>query len=77
MKNSKTEKALTGIEWAIAQTVQKPREEDEFTVKEFREQAGITVDAAEKHLKRMRNAGQLTCRKVTVNGSQTNFYRRA
>ena len=76
MKNTKTEKALSGLEWAIAQTIPKPKEEDEFTVKEFGERAGITYDVAEKLLRRMQRAGQLTCRKVGLGGSLTNLYRK-
>jgi len=78
MKNAKTKKALSGIEWAIAQSVGKPRQEDEFTCEEFqRLGGGSTRGAAESRLKRMVSNGELLKRPSCINGSRCTLYRKA
>lgn len=78
MKNIKTEKALSGIEWAVSQTIGIPRQPDEFTCYEFMEAAGgLTRGAAESKLRRLVNDGGLTKRKANVDGSICSLYRRA
>ena len=77
MKNIKTEKALSGIEWAVSQTIGIPRQPDEFTIFEYMQAAGcLTRGAAESKLRRLVNDGGLTKRKANVDGSICSLYRR-
>ena len=78
MKKSKTAEVISGLEWAIAQTIEKPRDADEFTCEEFRAGCGVmTVAAAYSKLKRMCQDGSLTSRRVTMGGKTINLYKRA
>ena len=78
MKKNKTSDALTGIEWAIAQSVGKPRQPDEFTIDEFfAAGGGVTRDAAEGRLRRMARNRELEKRTLPIGGSRTILYRRA
>jgi len=78
MKNTKTEKALSGLEWAISQSVGAPRQEDEFTCEEFLQLSGAASrSSVESKLKRMVNNGGLLKRPACVNGNRCTLYRRA
>jgi hypothetical protein len=72
----KTKKALTGLEWAINQTVVKPRQADEWTVEEFSKAAGIPCSTAKSRLASMIDKGQLEKRVISIAGHQTNLYRK-
>ena len=75
MKTSKaTKEALSGLEWAIAQTIETPRQPDEFTLLEYMEALGI--ESRNVALRRL-EAIKPECRKVVMNGTRTNLYRRA
>ena len=77
MKNEKTKKALSGIEWAIAQTVGEPRHADEFTCIEFMNAGGGDSRAsASSKLNRMVNDGKLTKRPFSIGGSSCTLYRK-
>jgi arsenate reductase-like glutaredoxin family protein len=78
MKNTKTEKALSSLEWAIAQSVEPPRQEDEFTCEEFLQLGGgASRSSAEAKLKRMVSNGDLLKRPFCVNGNRCTLYRKA
>jgi hypothetical protein len=78
MKNIKTEKALSSLEWAIAQSVEPPRQEDEFTCEEFLQLGGApSRSSAEAKLKRMVSNGGLLKRPSCVNGNRCTLYRKA
>jgi len=78
MKNTKTEKALSSLEWAIAQSIELPRQEDEFTCEEFLQLSGsVSRASAEAKLKRMVSNGGLLKRPACVNGNRCTLYRRA
>jgi len=78
MKNAKTKKALSGIEWAIAQAVGEPRHADEFTCVEFMKAGGGDSRAsASSRLNRMVNDGMLTKRSFSIDGSNCTLYRKA
>jgi len=78
MKNTKTEKALSSLEWAIAQSIEPPRQEDEFTCEEFLQLSGAASrSSVESKLKRMVNNGGLLKRPACVNGNRCTLYRRA
>jgi hypothetical protein len=74
---SETKKALTGLEWAIAQTIDKPQQEDEFTAEEFSRASNLGITQARNRLDRMTGQGQLSKRKILIDGRQTNLFRKA
>lgn len=78
MKNAKTEKALSSLEWAISQSIGPPRQEDEFTCEEFFQLSGAASrGVAESRLKRMVSNGGLLKRPACINGNRCALYRRA
>jgi len=70
----KTKQAISSLDWAIAQTVQEPRQPDEFTIAEYAEKAGIGTAQAGNRLKRLKG---LTSRVVTIKGNRVNLFRKA
>jgi predicted Zn-dependent peptidase len=74
---SETKKALTGLEWAIAQTIDEPQQEDEFTAEEFARASNLGITQARNRLDRMTGLGQLSKRKILIDGRQTNLFRKA
>ena len=76
MKNEKTKKALTGLEWAIAQTIVAPQNPDEFTAEEFAVSAEISMSKSRNRLEHMVNAGQLKKRKILKDGKWINLFRK-
>lgn len=75
--DKKTTAALTGLDWALAEIVEKPQQPDEFRGDEFADGAGITMAQAYHRLKRLAGSGKLTTRMITVEGKRMNLYRRA
>jgi hypothetical protein len=75
--DKKTAAALTGLDWALAEIVEKPQQKDEFRCDEFADGAGITMTQAYHRLKRLAGTGKLTSRMITVEGKRMNLYRRA
>jgi len=80
--NKKTTAALTGIDWALAETAEQPQQIGvEFTANEFhaaaqKSQTPLTVDAARFRLLRLVKAGELVTRQIIIGGKRTNLYRR-
>jgi hypothetical protein len=74
---SKTKKALTGLEWAIAQTVQEPKQADEFTSEEFILASKLGSRQARSVLEGMFNRGELTKRKMVIAGRFVNLFKKA
>lgn len=70
----KTKQALSSLDWAIAQSIEQPRQPDEFTTAEFAESSGMNSSTAEKRLRRMPGISR---RKITINGNLVNLFRRA
>jgi hypothetical protein len=78
MKNTKTEKALSSLDWAIAQSVGEPRQPDEFTCIEFMKAGGGgSRPSASSRLNRMVTDGMLTKRQFSIDGSRCTLYRKA
>jgi response regulator of citrate/malate metabolism len=75
--DKKTAAALTGLDWALAEIVEKPQQKDEFTCNEFADGAGIGRNQAHNRLQRLTQSGKLTARMITVEGKRMNLYRRA
>ena len=77
MKNAKTEKALSSLEWAIAQSFGDPRHADEFTCVEFMKAGGgDSRSSASSRLNKMVNDGKLTKRPFSIGGSSCTLYRK-
>lgn len=75
--NDKTKKALTGLEWAIAQNADQFIEPDEFTVADFANATKSTSDSANSKLSRMVQSGKLSVRKLNQFGRLINAYKKA
>lgn len=73
---NKTKKALTGLEWAIAQTIKEPKQPDEFTAQDFAGASNLGMAQVRGHLTRMIERGHLTKRKILISGKQTNLFRK-
>jgi len=74
MKSAKTQKAISSLDWAIAQTIELPQQADEFTAYEFAEKAGVSLPTAKYRLKACPG---IVSRTATTGGSRINLYRRA
>jgi hypothetical protein len=77
MKNAKTEKALSSLEWAIAQSMTSPKQDDEFTTEEFAESTKTSAAASRSRLNRMVKSGMLVRRKILIESNYTNLFRKA
>lgn len=65
---------LSSLDWAISQSIDAPRANDEFTAKEFAEKSGLSVRQALAILDQMKGIKK---RKVTIKSARTNLYRKA
>lgn len=79
--NKKTATAITGIDWALAELIQKPQQPDEFSAQEFfqaskKNDDTLTLEIIRNKLARMVRQGQLVTRKAALAGRQANLYRR-
>lgn len=70
----KTEKILSSLDWAIAQSNATPKAEDEFTAFEYAQRVGITSAQA---LNRLKNMKGIKKRAIILNGTRTNVYTKA
>lgn len=50
--------------------------DDEFTVMEYAEEAGVSRSTAGEHLRKLLEAGKVSRRKTVVNGFSTYVYRK-
>lgn len=64
---------LTEIAASMATGIQP----DEFTVADLARQAGVSLASASSKLSRLKTSGELVVRKISLNGTMTNVYRRA
>ena len=76
-----TRNALSSLEWALQQSIESPKSDDEFTVGEYLESlqsAGMDIKyrQAQARLDLMVESKQLTKRKININGRKTSLYRR-
>jgi hypothetical protein len=67
---------LSGLEWALSQSVEQPKQADEFTTDDFARAGNLPVETARDKLNRMVRDGHLTKRMITLNGTRTNLYRK-
>lgn len=74
---TKTQKALSALEFAISQCMTENRMDDEFTLAEYTVKTRINRHTAQQQLARLIAQGMLTKRKISIDGSLTNLYRKA
>jgi predicted transcriptional regulator len=67
---------VSGMDWIVEQLSQQALEPDEFTVEMVMEKTKRTNSSVRCHLARMCESGELTKRKVTLNGTLVNVYKR-
>jgi hypothetical protein len=80
--NQVTASALSGLEFAIRATVEQPKADDEFTIREFiagleKSGGGMSYSKASDALKKLVAEGKLTARYARNLGKRTWLYRRA
>ncbi len=76
-----TRDTLSSLEWALKQSFDAPKSDDEFTVMEYCEmlqKTGIQIKRrqASTRLEEMVAENKLTKRKINIDGSQTNLFRK-
>jgi hypothetical protein len=64
------------MDWIVERLSQQALDPDEFTVEMVMEKTKATSSAIRSNLHRMRNAGEVTTRKITLNGALVNVYKR-
>jgi len=74
---TKTQKALSSLEFAISQHISHDRMDDEFTLAEYIVKTRINRHTAQQQLARLVAQGMLTKRKISIDGSLANLYRKA
>jgi len=74
---TKTQKALSSLEFAISQCITHEKLDDEFTLAEYIVKTRLNRSTAHESLVRLINQGILTKRKISIDGSLTNLYRKA
>ena len=67
---------VSGMDWVVDQLSQKTVEPDEFIMEMIMEKTGGTRSSVRQRLGRMRENGELTSRKVLLNGTYVNVYKR-
>jgi len=67
---------VSGMDWIIENFRQPSLEPDEFTVKMVVDNSGASEDAVRAKLQRMTKRGELTSRKIVLDGTPTNAYKR-
>jgi len=77
-----TRNAISSLEWALQQSIELPRRDDEFTVLEYLEslkKAGMEIGyrQAQSRLESMVEKKQLIKRKINIKGAQTSLYSKA
>ena len=77
-----TRNAISSLEWALQQSIELPRRDDEFTVGEYLEslqKAGMEISyrQAQARLDSMVEKKQLTKRKINIKGAHTSLFSKA
>lgn len=67
---------ISSLEWAIARNNHSPKSDDEFTAKEFAASTNTAHRTALQTLSRMVENRLLTSRKIAINGTLTNLYKK-
>ena len=67
---------VSGMDWIVNQFSQDPIAPDEFTTEMVMEKTNSTRSTVRHRLRRMCESGELTYRKVLLNGTNANAYKR-
>jgi predicted transcriptional regulator len=67
---------VSGMDWIVNQFSQDTIEHDEFTTEMIMEKTNSTRSIIRHRLKRMCESGELTKRKILLNGANVNVYKR-
>jgi maltodextrin utilization protein YvdJ len=67
---------VSGMDWIVEQLSQQEMEPDEFTAEMVMEKTKTTNSSVRCRLARMCKSGELTKRKITLNGTLANVYKR-
>jgi hypothetical protein len=67
---------VSGMDWVLEHIAQPTLQPDEFTVQMIADKSGATDDSVRNKLQRMRKRGELTSRKIVLDGTPTNAYKR-
>lgn len=67
---------VSGMDWIVNQFNQETIEPDEFTLEMIMKKTNSTRSIIRHRLIRMCENGELTCRKVLLNGTNLNVYKR-
>jgi maltodextrin utilization protein YvdJ len=68
---------VSGMDWIVEQLSQQEIEPDEFTAEMISNETKATRSSVHHRLTRMRESGELTSRKISLNGTTINVYKRA
>ena len=68
---------VSGMDWIIEKLSQQAIEPDEFTAEMVANETKVSRSSVHHRLKRMRDIGELTSRKILLNGTTVSVYKRA
>jgi response regulator of citrate/malate metabolism len=67
---------VSGMDWVVDQLSQRAMEPDEFTAEIVMEKIKASRSSVRHRLRRMCESGELTNRKILLNGTLVNVYKR-
>jgi GTP-sensing pleiotropic transcriptional regulator CodY len=67
---------VSGMDWVVEKLSQHDMEPDEFTAEMIANETKLTRSSVHHRLKRMREIGELTSRKISLNGTTVSVYKR-
>jgi hypothetical protein len=74
---AKTIPKVSGMDWIVDQFKEVKPDEDEFSTEMVAEKLGQKISVVHCMMQRKLTKGELTKRKLLVNGRHVNYYRRA
>jgi response regulator of citrate/malate metabolism len=66
---------VNGMDWIVERLSQQALDSDEFTIEMVMEKTTATRSSVRHRLKRMCESGELTSRKILLNGNMSNVYK--
>jgi len=75
MKHS-TKKALSSLDFAIAECTRPSKMDDEFTLAEYIVKSKMPRSTAQEHLDNLVRSGVLSKRKISIDGSLRNLFKK-
>jgi DNA-binding IclR family transcriptional regulator len=71
-----TQKALSSLDFVIAESITPSRIDDEFTLSEYIVKSKMPRSTAKEHLDNLVRSGVLSKRKISINGSLCNLFKK-